>query len=206
MKFAIVGNGQISDAHRREINLCDHVTRFNRPPDAHTHEGMRTTELVLANSSKQVIALARDGDFLSGPVFSTCERITLAFERTTVERFMPKRSLLSRIRNRAGDTASQWQELAQKRRKQFHILDADLYYEACTRLDIAPAEMRHAFPSTGFLSVLEKLQNSSNDDEITLYGFEHSGWKRHKWSAEEQVFAKLFKEGLLRIRSPIAAA
>lgn len=202
MKFAIVGNGHIGDADRKAIDLSDHVTRFNSPPAGHIYDGMKTTELVLANSSKQVAALARDGPFLSGPVFSDCQHVTLAFDRTIISRYMPKRSLLSRIKNPSTDSAPKWRDVAHARGKQIRTLDAKFYYKACGLLGIAPSEMRRAFPSTGFLSALEKLDTASKDDEITLYGFEHTGWKRHKWAAEEQIIIKLANESVLRFRRP----
>lgn len=197
--IAIVGNGALTCSDRKKIDDADRILRFNLTGNANGQPAPRTDWLLLACSTKQVGSYLSQGDYRRHPAFAAADEIVSTYHPTVIANYMPRPSLLSRLKGRRADWTPACRAACAEMGKPLHILPRQLYLSACDRLEIA-AEGRQFFPSSGFLAVLWLAgQTGAEPRHLHLFGFGFQGWKQHLWQAERDQVRALQAEGRLTL-------
>ena len=196
---AIVGNSALSQRQRKEIDVSDHIIRFNLTPNISNEPSARTTELFLSCSSKQVGSFLSERRFMQDVAFQRADRIVLPYHPEVIASYMLKPSWLSRLKGRKSDWSEVCSRAVVECSKELETVSVQRYLYACRVLGIDCARKDY-FPSSGFIATLRALDMwQSQKDYITLFGFGFTGWKKHLWTQEKEVILNFKSKGQILI-------
>jgi len=203
----IIGNGNLPRTLSARIDAADYVLRFNEPPLATAGAagaGIKTDCLMLCNSGKPMQLKLASEQFHLSPFFMAAEEVILVYHPAIIRRFFKKPLITSRLlQGRKRDWTKQALEKLGGMGKKITILPPQFYLEACADLGLKGDDLKHVFPSTGYLGIHYVLQQYPLDEwHITLTGFSWQGWKRHAWAAEESWVRAQITAGRLTFIEP----
>ena len=153
---AIVGNSALSQRQRKEIEVSDHIIRFNLTPNISDEPSARTMELFLSCSSKQVGSFLSERRFLEDVAFQRADRIILPYHPEVIASYMLKPSWLSRLKGRKSDWSEVCSQAVFECGKELEIVSVQTYFDACNILGI-DCSRKDYFPSSGFIAILRAL-------------------------------------------------
>jgi len=176
MEIAVIGNGLVY-AHRKEIDRCDVVVRFNLAPQC-GQAGTRTDLLCLVNWSWPGKLFAEEPASINSLAQSRASAFVLMTEPSEIP------SLLDICDpGTPGDFSPQiLDKIVRGRPVAYVSADIRNTVEAELRTNGAPP---NCLASSG-PQIIEMMHRIYPAAKIRLYGFTHEGWHGHAWDAERR--------------------
>lgn len=171
----------------------DHVVRFNRPPSENQYAGMRTDQLVLANTTSGTVRLLQDPHYLASPVWQQARALLLPMPINIVLRYMPPVSLLRRLIGKSQSKSRAISRIAHAAGKPVTTMDDSIYLATCAALGLSGYHVPQNVPSSGIMAVTHFLRDPNAS--LTLFGFGFAGIALHHWEAERRWVEHLVKAG-----------
>lgn len=198
-RIAIVGNGPLKSSDQEMANDHDCVIRFGSPPTENINTDSKTDILFITNSKKQTRSTLNKKNYLDGIVFRSAKKIVLPYHQSIINDYMPKPSLLSRLKGARADLTDLCISVATEYGKSYEILDRKDYLELCRLIGFTERDLSRKFLSAGVMAIYYATNSIPEDSSISIFGFSFQGWKRHDWTAEAKYIKSLADSGRVRI-------